>query len=728
MGREGSQSVRRFGTFDGVFTPTLLTILGVIMFLREGWVVGELGVFGAIAVILAASTITTCTALSVSSIATNVQLGAGGPYAIVTRSLGVEVGGSIGIPLFLSQALAVAMYIFGLREGWCWLFPEHPSWVVDAAAFVVVVGLTLVSTSLAFKVQYLVLAIIGAALVSVATGLVRPTTPHEIEWLRWSGGGFWEQSRFWIVFAVFFPATTGILAGANMSGELKKPGRNIPLGTLTATGIATVVYIALAFWLGVIASGDELRDNFTVMIDHAGFPPLVLAGLLAATFSSALSAFVGAPRILHALAAGRVVPFGKWLAGGRSEREPRRAAVATAAVVLLGLALRDLNVIAPLITLFFLITYGMINAVVLLEQRLAVVSFRPRLRLPSAVPFAGAIGALGAMFVVNATFSLLALAVVVGVYTVLMRRHLAAPADDVRSGLFLMIAEWAARRAGRFSERRARAWKANLLVPVLDIAEVRRHIPLIVDLTGRYGSITLLGVSRPGAPVDFHERLEELADELLEAGVHTTAGQVRVEQVHRGVIHAMQTLRDAFLRPNVVFLTPGTEAALEGEIESIIRAAKDNRMGVVLAAQHPELGLAERRTIDVWVRPQGPEWTLEQGTRLSNLNLQVLVAYLMWQAWDGKLTLRCAVSDEEEVEKARAYLAQIVELTRIPSDSEIVVEVADLPGAMAAAPQCDLHVLGLPPEGEIAFARGMRERGDATCLLVHDSGEEDALA
>ncbi len=727
MGRRDSGAVRRFGTLEGVFTPTLLTILGVIMFLREGWVVGELGVLGAIGVIVAASVITSCTALSVSSIATNVQLGAGGPYAIVTRSLGIEVGGSIGVPLYLSQGLAVAMYIFGLREGWCWIFPNHPAWLVDGLAFVLVAGLTLLSTSLAFRVQYVVLAIIAAALVSVGAGLFYPIEPHAIEWWRGSPGNFWEQSRFWFVFAVFFPATTGILAGANMSGELVRPRRSIPLGTLTATAIATAVYIALAFWLGNVATGDELRNNYTVMIDRAAFSPLVLAGLLAATFSSALSSFVGAPRILHALAKGGVVPAGKWLVRG-SELEPRRATVATGVVVLLGLLLRDLNVIAPLITLFFLITYGMINAVVLLEQRLAVVSFRPRLRLPSAVPFIGAIGAIGAMFVVNATFSLVAVAVVGAVYSVLMRRHLEAPADDVRSGLFLMIAEWAARRAGRFSKRRSRAWKVNLLVPVLDVDEVRRHIPLIVDLTERFGSITLLGVSRPGAPPDFQERIDALANEFLDAGVHTTAAEITVEQVHRGVTHAMQTLRDAFLRPNILFLTPGTDPALEPEIERIVRAATDNRMGVVLALLSPELGLGQRRDITVWVRPQGPEWSLEEGARLSNLNLQILVAYLMSQKWDGRLTLRCSVASEEEIQPARAYLTQIVELTRIPSDSEIAVETGSLHDAIGAAPPCDLHILGLPPVGEIAFAREMLERGDATCLLVHDSGEEDALA
>ena len=726
MASDDSAGVRRFGTFEGVFTPTLLTILGVIMYLREGWVVGQVGLLGAWLVIVAASTITVCTALSISSIATNVRMGAGGPYAIVTRSLGLELGGSIGIPLYLSQALAVAMYIFGLREGWCWIFPDHQEWMVDGVVFVVVVSLTLISTSLAFRVQYLVLAIIAVSLVAIAAGAFGPIEPHAIEWWRSTGGSIWESSNFWVVFAIFFPATTGILAGANMSGELQQPRRSIPLGTLSATGIATVIYLALAWWLARVASGEELRASFTVMIDRSIFPPLVVAGLIAATFSSALGSFVGAPRILHALGAGGVVPFGRWLSGGRSKLEPRRAAIVTGAVVLFGLSLRDLNVIAPLITLIFLITYGMINAVVLLEQRLAVVSFRPRLRLPAVVPLVGALGALFAMFVVNATFSLVALAVVVLVYALLLRRRLEAPTDDVRSGLFLMIAEWAARRASRYSKRQARAWKANLLVPVFDFAQVRESFGLIVDLAKPYGSITLLGVRTEASPNDSHQLLDALANDFLEAGVHTTATELEVEKVSRGVVHAMQTLRNAFLRPNILFISATKDETLAAEIEVILRAARKNRMGVVLAAQHPTAGLGKRRRLHVWVRPQGPDWKLEEGARVSNLNLQLIVSYLLWQRWEGSITCHCSVA-KGELEAARAYLVQVLELARIPSDSLVDVEEGPLRDAVVTTSGADVQIFGLPPEGELRFAHEMVELAEATCLFVLDSGEEDAL-
>jgi solute carrier family 12 (sodium/potassium/chloride transporter), member 2 len=224
----------RLGTFGGVFTPTLLTILGVIMYLRLGWVVGNGGLLGGLLVIGLAVGITTATGLSLSSIATNTRLGAGGPYAIISRSLGLEVGGSVGVPLFVSQALAVAMYVFGFREGWLWIFPAHPPLLVDLATFALVFGIASVSAEFAFKIQYLIMVVIGLSVVLILGSPAGWEAGRDtLLWGDWRGApedGF-AGTTFWAVFAVFFPAATGIMAGANMSGELADPRRAIPRGT-----------------------------------------------------------------------------------------------------------------------------------------------------------------------------------------------------------------------------------------------------------------------------------------------------------------------------------------------------------------------------------------------------------------------------------------------------------------------------------------------------------------
>lgn len=150
---------RRYGTFEGVFIPTLLTILGVILYLRTGWVVGNAGLAGAAIIILLGFTITGATGMSIATIATNTRLGSGGAYALISRSLGVEAGGAIGVPLYLSQTLAIALYVFGFRSGWAFIFPTHSTLAVDLLTFVALFAIASVSAGFAFRVQYVILAL-----------------------------------------------------------------------------------------------------------------------------------------------------------------------------------------------------------------------------------------------------------------------------------------------------------------------------------------------------------------------------------------------------------------------------------------------------------------------------------------------------------------------------------------------------------------------------------------
>lgn len=163
---------KTFGTFSGVFTPTTLTILGVIMYIRQPWVVGNAGVIGALAIVLLSVAITLATALSLSSITTNIRIGSGGAFSLISQSLGLEIGGAIGIPFYFAQAIAVAMYIFGFREGLQILVPLINPLILDLAIFALVMGIAFVSTSFAFKIQYVILGIIVLSLVSIYGSLL----------------------------------------------------------------------------------------------------------------------------------------------------------------------------------------------------------------------------------------------------------------------------------------------------------------------------------------------------------------------------------------------------------------------------------------------------------------------------------------------------------------------------------------------------------------------------
>ena len=207
------QNIKKFGTFGGVFTPTLLTILGVIMYLRIGWVVGNAGLFGAWVIIIISFLITLTTALSMSSITTNIRIGAGGAYAIISQSLGLEVGGSLGIPRYISQGFAVTMYIFGFREGWLIIFPEHHAFLVDIIVFTIVYGIAYKSADLAIKTQYIIMAIIVASIIVIVLaayyGSMQLSSSEVMKWGSFPGSieNNFSGSDFWIVFAVFFPSS-----------------------------------------------------------------------------------------------------------------------------------------------------------------------------------------------------------------------------------------------------------------------------------------------------------------------------------------------------------------------------------------------------------------------------------------------------------------------------------------------------------------------------------------
>src|SRR6056297_2976043 len=201
-------SRQKYGTFGGVFVPTLLTILGVILFLRQGWVIGNAGLLGGWLIISIAFIIVTFTALSMSCITTNIRIKAGGAYSIISQSLGLEVGGSVGVPLYIAQTFAITMYIFGFREGWIYIFPEHYGILVDLTVFGILFVVAFVSAGLAFRIQYIILAVIIGGLLSVAGSVFTGVLEHNVLWWGEFPGApenDFEGVSFWVVLPFSFP-------------------------------------------------------------------------------------------------------------------------------------------------------------------------------------------------------------------------------------------------------------------------------------------------------------------------------------------------------------------------------------------------------------------------------------------------------------------------------------------------------------------------------------------
>ncbi len=723
---------KRFGTFTGVFTPALVSILGVIMYVRLAWVVGNAGLLGAWLIMLIALGITACTGISLASIATNTRIGAGGPYAMISNSLGLEVGGSIGIPLYLSRPVGVAMYIFGFREGWLWLFPDHPPLLVDLAVFAVVYTLAYISTRLAVQLQYIIMAVIGLSLVSI---LASPTLwePREAQPLLFGAypgapeSGF-KGTTFWGVFGIFFPAATGILAGTSMSGDLRDPRRNIPRGTLWAIAATSLIYFTLAWVATRVASPDELIRNYTIFLDRALFPPVVLAGLLGATFSSALAGAIGGPRMLTALSQSRILPGSGWLCR-RDHGEPRNAIALTSLITLGALMMRDLNDVAPLVGMFFLIAYFVINLVLLIESSLGLVSFRPTLRVPRLIPLLGAGGCVFVMFVLNPTFSLIAVGTVIAIYAYILKRNIKSTVEDVRSGIFGALAEWAAARVAELGPTNVRAWKPSLLVPVEDPDEIRGKFRFLLDVCLPEGSIKLLGLATHTTPQHLRPRVDALNAALLDREVFATCTVIDTPSFTTGVMNGLQALQGAFFRPNILFLRMPESAARFAEFGDVIVQANDTGVGILLLALHPKAGIGQCGAINLWLRPASSGWDVQDAFRRNNLDLTLLMGYRLMRRWNAHLNLITVVPQAADVPAAQDFLREICDLARIPTrNTHRVVKIGSFLDAAAQGDAADLNILGLQEDPDFHFMQRMVEVTHASCLFVADSGRESALA
>jgi amino acid transporter len=339
------------------------------MYLRLGWLLGHVGIVNMIAVILLASAITLITGLSISAIATNMKVGSGGAYFMISRSLGIEIGSAIGIPLFLAQAIGIAFYIEGFSETIRVFYPWLDLHAVELCTLLAVTSLGYFSTSWALKAQFYIFILIILSLISIFWG-GELTSLSDIDFIPP------EKISFWIAFSIFFPAVTGIEAGFSMSGDLQNPRRSLPLGTLSAVLIGGIVYILLTIFLWNTVPNNILRTDAMIVQNIAKIGILVTLGIWGATLSSAIGGILGGPRTLQALANDGILP--KFIGKGCGKtNEPRAATFITFLIAALTSYFGNINLIAPILTMFFLISYGMLNLASGLEGMLGNPGWRP---------------------------------------------------------------------------------------------------------------------------------------------------------------------------------------------------------------------------------------------------------------------------------------------------------------------------------------------------------------
>ena len=708
----------KLGTFGGVFRPTLMTIFGVIMYIRMGWIVGNAGLLGGLLILFMTFIITGTAALAFSSITTNIRLKAGGVFALVSQSLGLEAGGALGIPLYLAQSMGAALYIYGFAEGWNFLFPEHDTRLVIVSIFAVGLALSITSEKLALKSQFLVMFGVIFALGSMLVGFW--TVPELKRPQLW---GEFEAGSLWILFAIFFPAGTGIKVGASLSGKLADPRRSIPRGTMAAWGTALFTYAIVMIWYSSVASPEELRSNYLIAIDKAVWGPAVLIGLLSSCASAMLSSLVAAPNVLSALGYHGIIPRGKFLAKESKGGTPRNAMIINGFIVGCALLLGDLNSVAALITMFFLITYATLNIVVLIEQSLGLLSFRPTFKLPIWIPAIGTITSVFAMIITNPAFGLIALCIVVAIYIYLERRHLETPWETVRSGIFVALADWSTRQSQKTSGYNERAWKPDLLVPLDNPLQLQGEFRLLKSLTKPKGSIQALSVMAPNAHYEI-ERTKEIIHYFQKEGLVASSSFVEANSLAHGAQMGISVLGGSFFSPNIIFINATKRSSKE--VSEIITVAKNSKMGVALLMMNEQSLLGRERDTNIWIRDQSPNWML--GLRLANLDLAILLGYQLNRNWQGSISLLSAINNPADVETSRIFLEALAKDARLPLTTDIWVKHQPFDEALRNAPKADMNIFGLSHDIGIERLQEMTDSTQSSCLFVLDSGHESALA
>ncbi len=707
-------SGNRFSTFAGVFTPSILTILGVIMYLRMGWVVGNAGLGGTLIIVGLSHLISYSTGLSVASIATNRTVGAGGAYYMISRSLGPAAGAAIGIPLFLAQALSVTFYVVGFTESILQLYPGPDPRLIGTVVLVLLTLVSYVSAALALRVQYFVMGAIGLSLLSFFLG-GSETPPEAVAWWNPEGAGFST------VFAVFFPAVTGIMAGVSMSGDLKNPRKSLPQGTLLAITVGLVIYTAFPIWLAYNADTETLLTRLDVVWQISLVPLLIYPGIWGATLSSALGSILAAPRTLQALAADRLV-FPVFARGHGPGNEPRIGLAATFVLAEIGVLLGNLDAIAPVLTMFFLATYGVTNLAFGLERWAASPSFRPSFEVPSWVGLSGAIACFYVMSIINLAAMFGALIFCAFIYVWAKQSALDTTFGDARHGIWSAMVLRALQQLRR-AEYHELNWRPNLIILAGNLAKRSYLLEFGNAMVQDRGIVTYLHLLRGAVEEEAPKRkdLQRVLNRQFTADYPNVFCRVDVtEDIYDGCVAGVQSYGIGTLEANTVLM---------GWITKIDRAVQYNRMlrrlraldrSLIVVRFDPDRGFGLGNRIDIWWR----------GLR-SNGAMMLMLAFLLTaddRFRDAQVRVMTVVEREKLRQLTEKRLEEIVEKTRLDVTARVLVRDGDDSIASIMhreSARADLVMMGLqlPPDDEqrvTGFMRANREilSGLPTTVMV----------
>lgn len=676
-----AEGAAKLSAFGGVFAPSILTILGIIFYLRTGYVVGQVGLIDALIIISLAYTISILTSLSLAAVATSMRVKGGGFYYVISRTLGIEFGGALGLVLFLSVSIGIAFYAIGLGEVVVDM-PVVPDWVTPRMVAVVVIlalfGFAWAGADVATQLQYVVMAIVFASILAIGWGGIggfdASQAAENTGALFSSEGG---DMGFWAAFALFFPAITGFTQGLNMSGDLKKPTRDIPVGTLAAVVLSYGLYMGLAVILAGNVSGERLREDYLILEAIAPFAWIVTAGVLAATASSAMASFLGAPRIAQALGKDNVFPGSTVFAKGAGESDnPRRAVMLSGAIALGAVGIGNLNFLAPIITMFFLASYALLNYATFFVAHAASPSFRPTFRaFHKYLSLAGGLACVGAMVAIDVAASVVAVLSMIAIHQYLQGRgDKAIWADSKRAYGFQRIRE----QLFELERRPAHPqdWRPQILVLSKDEERRRELLCFSAWIEGESGLTSLVSVIEEdaGDRRDPGEVERDLAEWIDRSEVQAFPLVVKAPTFRTGFSVLLQAYGVGPLKANTLLLNwleqvpPRQEEQSKRVYGSNLEAAIAENFNIVVLGAHEGIipALEEtpghERRVDIW-------WCSG-----ATGDLMLLLGYLMTRMpdWEQSKLRVLAEGRSGRPERTRETIEDMLEEVRIFADVEIL--------------------------------------------------------
>ncbi|MCH9613361.1 MAG: hypothetical protein SP1CHLAM54_03600 [Chlamydiia bacterium] len=666
------------GTIKGVFIPNILQMIGVILFMRLSWILGQVGLTKMTLIIGISSSLLIITSLSLMATLSNMKMEGGGSYYLISRTLGIEFGSAIGILISISQLVSVGLCISGFSLSLHEFIPHVPIQVIEVGTLTILMAITFLSTELVLKTQLLIFAILAVSITSIFLG-GRSYIPESLAPVETLGTGL----SFWAAFALFFPATTGIEAGLSMSGDLKKPSRSIQFGTLASVVAAFLLYSSLAYFFWGQVPVNLLKSHPFIVFHLTKYGNLVMLGVWGATLSSAFGSILSGPRIVQAIAGDGMLP--------RILTKPLFTNLFLYGVLVVLLCTTDINHILPILTMTCLVTYGLINFVAFFEKLIHNPSYRPTFHIAKFIPLVGSIGCFVAMFLINAGAAFLVLALTIALCVWTFSRKVAGNFEDLRYSLCLYFIN-----KGIFAlsnlEKNAKSWRPHILT-IISGDVLDKNLAFFSHALNQEKGFLTFGLS-------VNDKVQDNPVPLMvknDLNLYNIPSYVHINstsELKHGPIEILANYGLGPLRPNTTIRQFEEKPSLP--FATFLLGASNNGKNTIILKSSPETNVFTRKNdhtkqINLW-------WG---GEYRGNFELCLALSHLLqmsdnWQ--QAKICIKTVVKDQAMREKKTHQFERFNEKLRLQNLSFTAIEdvnEAFFPNLAGASEDADLTFLGL---------------------------------